>query len=100
MSQITSIKQCNRFMAVYHPIYGKGEITQIDKISKKEYEVAAKFSSYNHYFYSRPSEGYNHISHLYTTPVYICEKASTGEVNCCGDIMHPEDIYLPINPEP
>lgn len=74
MSQLTSIDQCKVGMTVYHPIWGKGEISLLNRYVKSDTEIAVKFSHCKHYFYSKPGNGYNHLSHLYTEHVYICEK--------------------------
>lgn len=98
--QLTSIDQCKVGMTVYSPIYGVGKIYNVETdfifVSFQESRY------YNEKDYGLPFSNNNKssllIQHLFTEPVYICEKALVPHRNDFGDHKEKE-IYLPINPE-
>jgi len=97
---LTTIDQCKAGDIVYHPLHGRGRI--VEKFTYRVFVVFDNEPLWSHDFINdadsakfKSTQGV--ISHLFTEPVYICEKALVPHRNDFGD--HEEkEIYLPINP--
>ena len=74
MSQITTIDQCKVGMTVYHPLLGKGEITMVMYKGCNVRFKDVNGQSRGKIFNEDPDSLISNISHLFTEPVYICEK--------------------------
>lgn len=97
MSQLKSIDHCKVGMTVYHPAYGKGEITA--KATHSRIEVSFEDFSQPFLFWDTAyilADKFHLITHLYTEPVYICKKAVESCVFDGGGHLD-RIVYKPIN---
>ena len=98
MSQLTSIEECKVGMIVFHPVWGKGVIKAMSANRSGGNRLHVKFDEYRQDMVFTDSDNGDRLrktSHLFTEPVYICEKTKQWD----DDFHDFVDEYLPIKPE-
>lgn len=100
--QLTSFEQCKVGMTVWHPFYGEGKVDEVSiYILYVSFNVNRPDQFGLGFWQEDKGKSFREpylISHLYTEPVFICEKVEETVTIFAGKPI-TKTIYQPIKPE-